>query len=91
MTFSILVDIFYSSAGAVFSKDGVFQHPRLFSSTIPPAKQRPQGSGPCLLNRAREGAKVGNYGIVTLRENAVTWCSSESVTTSRMVYAPGLS
>jgi hypothetical protein len=28
------VDIFYPSAGIVFSKDGVFQQPRLVTSTI---------------------------------------------------------
>ena len=32
--FSILVDIFYPSAGTVFSKEGVFQQPRLFSTVM---------------------------------------------------------
>src|SRR6266446_19484 len=33
--FSILVDIFYPLAGTVFSKEGVFQQPRLLTTTIP--------------------------------------------------------
>jgi hypothetical protein len=37
MTFSILVDIFYPSAGTVFSKEGVFQQPQAISLTTPAA------------------------------------------------------
>jgi len=54
MTFSILVDIFYPSAGPVFSKEGVFQQPQALS----------QLCAFCSLDR-RKGSSNLCYGDVT--------------------------